>query len=253
MLNLSMEEPWMRNAGYSLLEALVALALVIGGSYFIKDQFLASISLQDIIKDRNYLQTLEDDLRTSILDDRSFSSNIKNDPSLKTCAEKDNVNCPKTKPSVNLISSRGKPVTGGFAGPAKSCKGDACPVQIKAFVGASCPYVEGEEIADECDVAGSLRIEYQISVDGSLYRQGFVQKMMGTLSMSDENSSCPTDSYSRTEFARVVAHGHVVCLRLERPQLKLRGLYAGFCDPGLELLRGFSKGGHPICAPIKWE
>lgn len=238
----------MKNKGFSLLETMIALAVAVGAVLWIKDQVLAVLWIQNIIQDRNYLQNLENDLRIAIQSEKGFEVNTAADPALQACLKADQKLCSNTGELTHLVNANRKPVTGGFAGPGKSCSGTSCPVQITVLLSGTCATP-----AEGCDVARSLMFDYTISVDGAPYRRGFVQKLLKEGAGSDSNSACPMDDEDRTGFAFRISSGQVACLNPDRPIQKITGLKPGSCVGGKEILSGFRANGTPICTKINWE
>lgn len=237
---------WLRTAqGFSLIEMMIAIG--IGGLLTIlgKDYVMSALRLQQLARDRNSLQNLEQDLRRAALDSSMWAISSSKDKTLENCVKTDSINCQPGSHPLRLYLTDTRLATGNFSGPGKACSGKACPILITANFTGIC------KAPGACDAAAFVQVDYEISVDGALYRKGLFRLVNTEAQFSDNAVSCGFDASGRIMLANQIEPSKVNCVDAPAISRTVSGVKPGNCKPNEELLTGFAADGTPICQAIK--
>lgn len=235
-------------AGFSILELVIALGLTTIIAFYAVDNLLLSQEMAKLSENRVVLSHLEKNLQLAVFDTRSFFETATKNPILYSCLKEDNRNCPSKPQDIEFMQTKDIPLSGSYLANGEMCDPkEDCPLKLLTSFEAICGNVT------PCDRARYIVVNYEIRFEENVLLKGNIRRTFAVKPVSDDSFSCEVDNFGRSKLAFGLRPSGVDCNELPELQRQISGVTPSDCKGGTEILAGFNADGSAICQPIKFS
>ena len=236
-----------QQSGFSVIELMVSIAVMVTLSYFAVDNLLEMRSIANLAERKTMISNIEEDIRAGVLKKNRFVATLRKYPEIKTCLIEDQKQCPSDPIKFDLWVSENRKLPLKFNLNGSTCKTDSCAIEAELTFRGICAE------SSRCDKVATSLVEYSIRVDDAVLKRGSVFRSVSARTYSDDNEICRNGEPGQVMLVSDIRRKRLRCVPGPTMTRSVNGVTPSDCVLGKELMVGIDENGAVICEPLKFK